>query len=131
MSLSFCLFTFGFLVEATSLFHLFHLCHPSTNHCISRYCCHTIHIGHMSQLPYRGQRRVQSELRECSTPPPEQQPVSAPSTSSAHRSSHRSHSLESKLLERLCESSDMNAQICGRLECILTNFEAHVNDCTA
>ena len=134
MSLNICFFTFGFSVEATSLFHLFRhfcLCHPSTNHYISCYCCCTIHISFICYQPYVGQRRVnQSEISECSTPPASQ-PASTSSTLSYCRTSRRSHSSESDLLERLCECGDMNAQIFKRLECVISNYDAQSNDCTA
>ena len=60
-------------------------------------------------------------------PPLAPQPAST-STSGARRTSHRSHSSESDLLERLCELSDMTAQIPERLERVISNYEAQAND---
>ena len=91
MSLSICLFTFGFSVEATSLFHLFHLCQPSTNHCNSRYCVTPSTSAASVTNPTEAEEdSIESELYECSTPPAKQ-PASTSSTSSAQRTSGRSH----------------------------------------
>ena len=84
----------------------------------------------LTNLTEAKEESIESELNECGTPPAPQ-PASALSTSNVHRTSRRSHSSALELLESLCECSGTNAQISDRLKCVLTNFEAQVNNNTA
>ena len=67
------------------------------------------------------------EPRVCSTPPPG---ISLSGTS-GRRTTRRSASTESELLEKMCEQSDNSAQISDRLDRLLTSMEAQTNDRTA
>ena len=67
------------------------------------------------------------EPRVCSTPPPG---ISLSGTS-GRRTTRRSASTESELLDKMCEQSDNSAQISDRLDRLLTSMEAQTNDRTA
>ena len=53
------------------------------------------------------------------------------SGTSSRRTTRRSTSTESELLDKMCEQSDNSAQISDRLERLLTSMEAQTNDRTA
>ena len=104
------------------------LCHHLIGLCYFCNCHHAftpIHDLDLADEPVESGSLC--EPRVCSSPLPG---ISLSGTS-GRRTTRRSASTESELLDKMCEQSDNSAQISDRLDRLLTSMEAQTNDRTA
>ena len=116
------------LLSVETSFHHIYLCLNLLNICYFCHCHHTFTLSTNLDPAYEPvEPGSLGEPRVCSTPP---SPLSLSATT-GRRTTRRSASTESELLDKMCEQSDNSAQMSDRLERLLTSMEAQTNDRTA